>query len=299
MKPAGGSELLYNNLLKHTGSDWQKQINLILSFCYSELLDPNRINVLWQHLACNQQSVVNMENSNFVKSVDHFVYVSNWQLKHYADRVDISIANNHIIKNAIQPIEFIEKPKDKIKLIYTSMPNRGLEVLLDAFQIINRDDIELTVYSSDIIYGKNYKSNNSEYLFHRCRTTPGVIYKGYAVNKAVRQAVQRSHILAYPSIYEETSCLAAIEAGAAGCKIVTTNLGALPETCEQWATYVDHSFDNRELAYNYAEVLNSMIDNYQSSCYNLQEQSDWFNNTYSWENRSKEWKEFFNKICVR
>jgi glycosyltransferase involved in cell wall biosynthesis len=123
-----------------------------------------------------------------------------------------------------------------------------------------------------------------------------VVYKGFALNKAVRKAVQDAHILAYPSIYEETSCLAAIEAGAAGCKIVTTNLGALPETCDKWATFVDYKYgdDLKELSKNYADVLNTEINNFQTT--NIKEQSDWFNNYYSWNNRAEEWNNLIEQI---
>ena len=89
-----------------------------------------------------------------------------------------------------------------------------------------------------------------------------VVYKGYAMNKAVHKAVQQAHILAYPSIFEETSCLAAIEAGAAGCKIVTTDYGALKETCGDWASYIEFTPNRRELVQNYAELLQKEIDNY-------------------------------------
>ena len=295
MKPSGGTELLYNNLIKNLGKDWQQKVNLILSLCDPALLDPSRINVLWQHLACNQEAVINMQYPEFVSSVDHFVYVSNWQLKHFADRVDISNANNHVIRNAIDPIEFKPKSNNKIKLIYTSMPNRGLDILLDAYKLVRRPNTELTIFSSNIIYGKNFKIDN-EHLFHRCRTEPGIIYRGYATNKAVRIALQQSHILAYPSTYEETSCLAAIEAGAAGCQIVTTRYGALPETCEEWPMYIEHNNDREVLVKNYAKLLNTAIDNYDPTSYTLQEQSRWCNDQYSWFRRALEWKEFFNKI---
>lgn len=303
MKPSGGTELLYNNLIKYTGVDWQQQINLILSACHTQLLDTNRINVLWQHLADDQEAIRGMTYPEFVNRIDHYVYVSEWQRRLFS-RFDHGPGTVSVIKNAIEPIEFKEKPTDKIRLIYTSTPNRGLAVLLDAFKILNRKDVELTVYSSNIIYGKSYSDQTrlrDEQLFYRCQTTPGIVYKGYAMNKAVRQALQRSHILAYPSIYAETSCLAAIEAGAAGCRIVTTDLGALPETCDKWASYTEYRYGDNltKLAENYAETLDREIDLCQTSAYNLQEQSDWFNETYSWTNRSQEWINFFNIICAK
>jgi len=304
MRPLGGSEILNNNLLKYAGQDWQRKVNLVLSVCDPAYIDPNRVNVVWQHLAYDQGAIAGMADTNFIEAIDHFVYVSDWQLAQFQNRFPINLSQNHVIKNAIEPIEFKEKPKDKIKLIYTSTPNRGLEVLLKAFKILNRKDIELTVFSSNIIYGKGYSNQLAgahDHLFHQCRTTPGIIYRGYAMNKAVRQALQQSHILAYPSIYEETSCLAAIEAGAAGCKIVTTDLGALPETCDKWATYVDYQYgdDLDLLAERYAETLNAAIDSYWANSYTINEQSLWFNEQYSWHTRAREWLEFFNKICVK
>jgi glycosyltransferase involved in cell wall biosynthesis len=298
MKPQGGTEILYNNLIKYADSESSRHINLIVSACRPEYIDPNKINVVWQHLAYDQTAIIGMAYPEFIEKIQHFVYVSEWQLREFSQRFAVNLSQNHVIRNAIDPIEFKSKPTDHIRLIYTSTPNRGLKVLLEAFKILNRTDIELHVYSSDIIYGTGYAAQRQREhaeLFHRCRTTPGIVYKGYATNKAVRQALQNSHILSYPSIYEETSCLAAIEAGAAGCRIVTTDLGALPETCGQWARFVDYAYgdDLTNLAEKYAAALNEEIDLVRQNMYSLQEQSQWFNNTYSWEYRAQEWKEFF------
>lgn len=297
MKPQGGTELLYNNLIKYNGVDWQQNVNLLVSICSELLINTSKINVLWQHLYTDQMNTFEMQNPKFVNSIQHYVYVSNWQLDQFKIKYNIEDCSNTVIKNAIQPIEFINKPTDKLRLIYTSMPNRGLEVLLNAFEILNRNDVELVIYSSNIIYGKGYNTSVAaqyDKLFHRCKTMKNVIYKGYAMNQAVRKAVQSAHIFAYPSIFPETSCLSAIEAGAAGCKIVTTNYGALPETCDKWATYVDYTTDHTQLACNFAEVLNYEIDNYYNACYNTQ--SNWFNDHYSWPNRTNEWTDFFKRI---
>ena len=299
MKPSGGSELAFKNLYKYVGQDWVKDTNLVLSFCEPNLIDSNRKNVIWQQLSYDQFNVQNMNDGDFVNKIDHFVYVSNWQLNEFKNRFPISDSNNTVIRNAIIPIEFKPKPKGKIKLIYTSMPNRGLEILLDAFELLNRDDVELTVYSSLIIYGKNYRDDLAQLQLDRAKSMKNVIYKGYAMNAAIRKALQEHHIFSYPNTFEETSCMAIMEAGAAGCKIVTTSHGALPETADKWPTYIQYTDDKKLLASNYAEVLNETIDNYWKEHFDLKEQSDWFNENYSWEVRAPEWKNFLDNVCVK
>lgn len=300
--PKGGSELLYASLLRHLGQDWpaiQSRVNLILSICASQLLDPdpNRINVVWQHLMTDQPATFKMRDAEFVSQVSSFVYVSDWQLAQFRDMYNIEHVQNTVIRNAIEPIPFVPKPKGKIKLVYTSMPDRGLDILLDAFALIEQGrDVVLDVYSSNIIYGAGYASGEGQKnndVLNKCRKAHNVNYRGYVTNKAIRLAMQRAHILAYPSTFEETSCLSAIEAGCAGCKIVTTDLGALPETCGSYATYV---YNNKnQLVERYARALANAIDEYYSIPDSLLvRQSNWFNERYSWDNRIQEWRDFFN-----
>lgn len=299
MNPIGGSEILYNNLIKYTGQDWKTSVNLISSFTDPKFVDNSKINVVWQHLYTDQGAVQGMSFSEFTNKIKYWIYVSNWQLDSFKEKFQIDNLNNRVIKNAIDPIEFKEKPSNKIRLIYTSMPDRGLEILLNALKIINRKDIELIVYSSTIIYGKGYSESRRglyDHLFNQCKTTPNILYKGYGMNQAVRKALQTAHILAYPSIYPETSCLAAIEAGAAGCKIVTTDYGALVETCNGWAKHVPYTKNYNELTENYAYELNKTIEDYWNQSSNIVDQSKWFNDYYSWQNRKLEWQQFFNSI---
>ena len=176
------------------------------------------------------------------------------------------------------------------------MPNRGLEVLLDAFEGVNRD-VELHVYSSNIIYGKAYADSvNHDHLFNRCRSMKNVVYHGFAANKAVRLALQNANIFTYPSIFPETSCLAAIEAGAAGCRILTTDYAALPETVGGWAFKLNLETNQHILADVYRDHLIGEIDRYDPNNRIHRLQSETFNLFYSWEHRKHEWYNFFEEL---
>lgn len=297
MLPAGGSEILYQNLLKNVDNSWFKKINVISSITRKEVLDESKINLLWQHLNSNEENTFGLCDPDFSNRLAKIVFVSEWQRQKFKDNLDFPFEKSCVIHNAIEEIEYLEKPKtSKLKLIYTSTPWRGLDVLIEAFKLLNRTDIELDVYSSTVIYGKDFLKNKFDWLFDKCRLTKGVNYKGYAVNKAVRRALQHAHIFAYPSVFEETSCLAAIEAGAAGCKIVTTDYGALKETCGDYAEYVPYNLKRSDLIENYAKVLESNINNYWSYTDKLKKQSDYFNDYYSWNNRKYQWINLFKEL---
>lgn len=297
MLPRGGTEILHDALLRYVDRGLLSQINLIVSECNPHLLSTERANILWQHVNIDQQVTQGLLDRAFVNTLYKIVFVSEWQKQKFNSHFNLSDSLSTVIHNATDYVPWIEKPRDtKLQLIYTSTPWRGLDVLLDAFELLNRNDVELIVYSSTVIYGIDFMKNQFDWLWDRCRRTRGVKYRGYAMNKAIIKALQSSHILAYPSIFEETSCLAAIEAGCSGCKVVTTDYGALKETCGDWATYVDYSSDKKTLAENYAKVLNIEIDNYWQNYDKLKKQHEYFNTKYSWWNRKHDWESFLKSL---
>jgi len=301
-KPIGGSEIMYYTVEKLLKTGWKDHVNLILSFCDYKYIDPNRKNVVWQQLNTNEETVALMADDKFIETVDKFVWVSHWQYEQFRKKFNVPAYKSVIIKNASQPCQYFRRSTEgKMKLIYTSTPWRGLDVLVDAFKLLNRDDIELDVFSSTAIYGPSFEKQTEgqfDWLFDLCRTTPGINYHGYATNDVVREYVKKAHIFAYPNTFEETSCISAIEALIAGCKVVTTDNGALPETCSDWADYVTYGPNRQVLAVRYAEILNRAINNFWSDSNQevLRRQNEHYNGFYSWNTRIFEWQNLVDSL---
>tara|TARA_R110000868_G_scaffold16771_1_gene74468 strand:- start:726 stop:1718 length:993 start_codon:yes stop_codon:yes gene_type:complete len=308
MNPKGGTEILKEQLIAQLPEQSIDGINLIGSICHPSLVKEDKINILWQHLNYDQPNVKLMQDRKFVDSIDYFIYVSHWQYNRFREVYKIPEYKSFVIKNATHAFEPVKKESlmitsDKIKLLYTSTPWRGLIILLKAIEILNktRDDFEVDIYSSTKIYGSKFDENEKDKftdLFDKCKNTKNVNYHGYTFNGEIRRAVEKAHIYAYPSIFEETSCLAIIEAMAAGCHVVTTNYGALPETCGEFATMIEFDSSGQNLIERYAETLNSVIDNYKNNLYkdDLEMQIKYYNKNYSWETRIQEWINFLNYV---
>jgi UDP-glucose:(glucosyl)LPS alpha-1,2-glucosyltransferase len=304
MTPKGGTEILKEQLISQLDSESIEGINLIGSICHPQLIQKDKINVVWQHLSYDQPNVQYMRDRKFVDSVDYFVYVSHWQYNKFREHFQIPEYKSFIIKNATYEFEEINRNKGgRIRLAYTSTPWRGLAIFIKAIDILNktRDDFKVDIFSSTKIYGDAFEESEKgkfDALFDKCKNTKNVNFHGYGLNVQIRELLKDTHIYAYPSIFEETSCLAAIEAMSAGCHVVTTNYGALPETCGEFATMIEFDSSVNNLIERYAQTLNSVIDNYKNNLYkdDLEMQTKYYKKYYSWNTRIQEWKNFLNYV---
>ena len=304
MNPKGGTEILKEQLIAQLEPGSIDGINLIGSICHPSLIQKDKKNVVWQHLSYDQPNVQYMRDRKYVDSIDYFIYVSHWQYNKFREHFQIPEYKSFIIKNATPKFEV--KPKvmeGKIKLLYTSTPWRGLAILIKAIDILNktRNDFELDIYSSTKIYGDAFEESEKgkfEALFDKCKGTDNVNFRGYGLNEQIRQALDDTHIYVYPSIFEETSCLSVIEAMSAGCHVVTTNYGALPETCGEFATMIEFDSSAQNLIERYADTLNSVLDNYKNNLYkeDLELQIKYYEKYYSWNTRIQEWNNFLNYV---
>jgi len=251
----GGSENQLRLLLNYLPDESFKDINLILNSTNPDLLEKNRINVLWMQHFVNQKEAQNLGTKSYVDKLDFIVFNSHWNFEKFYYQFKIPESKSLVIKNAIEKIDFKKKSKNKINLIYHTTPWRGLAHLVKIFKNLSLKNVELNVCSSTKIYGKKFDAvlgKTYENIINECKSTKNINYLGFLDNKKIIELLKETHIFAYPSIWPETSCISAIESMAAGCEVVTTNLGALYETCSPFGTIVsfDRNFDNLEKKYS-------------------------------------------------
>jgi glycosyltransferase involved in cell wall biosynthesis len=125
---------------------------------------------------------------------------------------------------------------------YTSTPDRGLEWLLEAFPRIRAavPGTTLEVYAGLRLYGFSEAEDQAQFgaLYWKCRETEGLELVGPVPQPELARRLRRVAVLAYPNTVPETFCIAVREAVAAGCQVVTSALGALPETAAGLARLV-------------------------------------------------------------
>ena len=295
----GGTEMMRNQLYSRVDPDLLDKFQIICSRV--RWIDPKKPTILWCHDTWDDPESQHLKEEERRARFEKFVFVSNYQLSTYNLALQVPYAQSFVMQNAIEPIELKDKNKDQIKLIYHTTPHRGLNVAVAAIMELAKnygDKIHFDVFSSFEAYGWKDRDKEFEDLFNNIREHPQMTYHGYQPNEKVREALQEAHIFAYPSIWPETSCIAAIEAMSAGCQVVCPNFAALPETTANFATMYQWSEDIQFHANVFANMLNAAIQNHydENTQRKLLYQKNYTDNFYNWDLRANQWTGFLQGL---
>lgn len=303
----GGTERMKHTLYERLPKELRDEFQFICSRVRDEALDPTRPKILWLHDMWNDPEAQHLKEADSRKRFQKLVFVSDWQLSTYNMLLGVPYGESVVLKNAIDPIPEHKKPKDgPIRLIYHTTPHRGLEILVPTFAHIYENftkDIHLDVFSGFDIYGSGWANRNDRYkeVFDLCDQHPGITNHGVVDNDVVRKALEEAHIFAYPSIWPETSCIAAIEAMSARCHVVCPNFAALPETCANFAHMYFWDEDPQRHANHFAWHLSRIIELCQQDNDDdrLKFQKTYFDVYYNWDMRIAQWTGMLDSILKR
>jgi glycosyltransferase involved in cell wall biosynthesis len=261
-------------------------------------LSPGSRILFWAHVLPDQPSMQVLQQPQAKDALDATVFVSAWQ-RFEIERAFGPFKNAVLIGNGIAPaFENMFASKDdllrakKNRAAYTATPYRGLKVLVRAMEGFDRD-IKLDIFSSM----KVYQSADDDYaaLFRQAAQNPAIACRGSVTQAELARHLRETSFLFYPSIYPETFCIAAAEAMAAGMKLVTTQLGALPETTMGFADLVPvTSSDGDALVHSFRAAMRQAADQFAVDPNAWADerfvQMQRVNAAYSWAARAGEWE---------
>lgn len=262
-KSNGGTELLQRRL--DAALSLHPELNEKVQIIASRIreLDPNKHRILWLHDLADDPESGHLANDGWGK-FHKLVFVSHWQRRAYIEKFGIPWSKTVVMQNAIEPIEVGDKlspenwKKDKIRLIYHTTPHRGLGILVPVMKKLAEDfpgKLHLDVFSSFAIYGWEGRDEPYKPMFEEITAHQDMTYHGVVSNEEVREALVRSDVFAYPSVWPETSCLSLMEAMSAGCVCVHPDLAALPETGSNMTTM----YNWHETPQSHAGVIYGML----------------------------------------
>ncbi len=300
----GGTELMIARV-RAAFPALTEQVQLVGSRPQETVHDPSRPKLVWLQDLADDPSLRCLRDPTYRSSFNAIVFNSHWQQQNFAVQAGIPYSDGTVIRNAIEPlVPILPKPclDNTLRLIYHSTPHRGLAVLSAAAAELAklRTDWHLDVYSGTELYGWPDAANRQfEPLYDQLRANPCVTYHGVVDQATVRQAVLDAHIWCYPSIYPETSCLCAIEALMAGCLCLTSTLGALPETCADWAWLLPYDESLTVLAGRTLHALERALDHYQDAAVQqlLQMQTVYYQTFWPFSARLTAWQSLLER-CV-
>jgi glycosyltransferase involved in cell wall biosynthesis len=298
----GGTELSKRSIAKFISEDLSKEFQVICSRVRE--LQQDKIRIYWQHDLPEDPEVSHLRDQNSRNRFHKFVFVSNWQLQEYINKLGLPQDDKVIvIENPIDPFPEVEKSKDEVRLIYFSTPHRGLDILIPVFEELatKHDNIHLDVFSSYEIYGWADSDKGIEPLYNRIRNHPKMTYHGFAEQDVLREHVLKSHILAFPSIWKETSCRVLMEAMSAGLICVHPNLAALSETSGGLTSmyqYLDDKNKHASLFYYNLEHAISIAHNTEAQNY-LRFAKAYADNRYNLNKIGSQWKIIMEDLSLQ
>ena len=299
----GGTEMMKRGLYERLADDIKDEVQIICSRVRE--VDTHRPVILWNHDLLGDPEVEHLKDAEKRKRFAKQVFVSHWQFTTMHLGLGVPYDESIVLKNAIVPIEKHKKPDDKINLIYHTTPHRGLEILVPCFEALaqTHKNIHLDVYSSFNAYGWGQRDEPYKDLFKKIEDHPQMTYHGYQPNEVVREALKKAHIFAYPNIWQETSCIAAMEAMSAGCIIIAPEFAALPETLANFGFTYQWKQDNNEHARTFVNVLDNIItgmpqhkDFLDGRCLFQKMYAD---EHYSWDGRIPQWDALIRSLITR
>lgn len=301
-KSQGGTEMMKRGLAQRLPEGLADDFQVICSRVRE--LDNSKIRVYWLHDLPHDPETRHLKDESSRDRFHKLVFCGNWQYQQYQNFLGVPYDDKSVvIETAIDPIQYVPKDKDTVRLVYSSTPQRGLELLVPVFEKLaeKHKHIHLDVFSSFAIYGWADADKQYEPLYERIRNHPQMTYHGFATNETVRETLQKAHIHAYPSIWLECNSRSVIEAMSAGLMCVHPNFGGLADTTGGMTFMYQGDVDKNIHATKFYHALDHAIEvvNNEDMQNYLQFVKMYADSRFNWSKIAAQWQDVMMSLKAR
>lgn len=193
--------------------------------------------------------------------------------------------------------------RNKYKCVNSSSPDRSWPILLSMWPEIKKQvpQAELHLYYGfkNWEYAAQFDHKQME-LINSLKNkiielAPlHVVFHDRISQEELAKEFLSAGVWVYPTWFSETSCISAMEAQAAGLRIVTSSIAGLNETVADRGVLIDGEWTSEEYQKTFINsVISAMIENQEPDAKKLQ---DYVVNNFCLDKLAKDWEIMFCKL---
>ena len=264
----------------------------------------SRVNVLWNH------DIITGEATKHVMSlmykVDRLLVLSEFHKQQFVRHLSMPEDRYVVTRNGVdlgvvdEAVEDVEP--DMSRVIYTSRPERGLDVLLEMWPEMKRrrPELRLAVAHYDNPGADQQMADYLDALRRAAGELPDVEMLGALSKRELYREIAGSALVVYPCAFPEVSCISALEAAACGTPMVTSRYCALKESVADGETGVLVPGDPR--GEGYAErfvsaVVDLLSDGERYAAMRAAARGR-VEEQYQWRQIAEEWDKTFEELVA-
>jgi len=167
------------------------------------------------------------------------ICISEWQKRYVMKHTKIDGEAIYVSRNAIYPKRFngpVQVERTPFRFVFTSDPNRGFDNFVEMIPWIKAQYPQSTFY----LFGRLEQVSDEDMA--TLKTMSDYVFLSPRVTQEQLVAeLQKSDVWLYPTCFDETYCISAVEAMAAGCLVASINEAALCEIVGDRGVMVDYT----------------------------------------------------------